>query len=600
MLDLLIDYAKRNDLILEPGVERRPVKWLITCTEEGRYTGIVPIGDRQGETMICPKTPGMNAGNKSHFLADSLGTIALYVGEDANNLAAATAKQRFFLHLLKEASKEIPVLAAGIALLDDPSSRLGIHRDLYQLGANPTDTATLRIGDRTILKETSWRSWWSNKRESLTGGERNRPSPESSICIVTGEQVIPARTQPVIKHLTAVGGAKGGDVLAGYDKDAFTSFGLKQSLNAAMSEETAAAYTAALNYLLDKSSVKLGNALSVYWFTGQDTPPAQDDVMSWFTQPPEQTAGAAERRARDLLTAIRTGRRPELAGSRFVSLLLSGAAGRVMVREVVQGSFEELAAHTEEWFNHLAIVGRGGKVLARDPKFAALAASLVRNDGKKSINEVLKEVPSPWLQQLWRAAITGGPIPNTALAQTVNRVRIDAIKSDKDGDQKERALRNSQMQTRMALIKAYLIRNQGDRHMQPLMNPDHPHPAYHCGRALALFARLQRAALGDVGAGVVQRYYTAAAQTPGLILGRLASNAKNHLNKLDAGLAAWYEGQLAEILSRIRDSVPRTLSLEEQSLFALGYYQQIAHFRAGRKGLPEGMADDASDTDQPE
>lgn len=119
--------------------------------------------------------------------------------------------------------------------------------------------------------------------------------------------------------------------------------------------------------------------------------------------------------------------------------------------------------------------------------------------------------------------------------------------------------------------------------MQPYMNPDHPDSAYHCGRALALFARLQRAALGDVGAGVVQRYYTAAAQTPGLILGRLAANAKNHLAKLDGGLAWWYENQLAGIMSRIGDRAPRTLTLEEQSLFALGYYQQLAALNAGKQ-----------------
>lgn len=136
--------------------------------------------------------------------------------------------------------------------------------------------------------------------------------------------------------------------------------------------------------------------------------------------------------------------------------------------------------------------------------------------------------------------------------------------------------------------------------MKPFMNPDHPHPAYHCGRALALFARLQRAALGKVGAGVVQRYYTATSQTPGLILGRLAANAKNHLGKLNGGLAGWYENQLADIFGRIKDAVPRTLTLEEQSLFALGYYQQLAYFRTSKQGLPEDEVDDESEPTQPE
>jgi CRISPR-associated protein Csd1 len=51
---------------------------------------------------------------------------------------------------------------------------------------------------------------------------------------------------------------------------------------------------------------------------------------------------------------------------------------------------------------------------------------------------------------------------------------------------------------------------------------------------------------------------------------------------LEGGLAFWYEGQIAEIMSRIQDRIPSTLNLDQQSLFALGYYQQIAANRAGK------------------
>ena len=118
--------------------------------------------------------------------------------------------------------------------------------------------------------------------------------------------------------------------------------------------------------------------------------------------------------------------------------------------------------------------------------------------------------------------------------------------------------------------------------MSAYLNKEHTEPAYQCGRLLAVLAGLQRAALGDVGAGVVQRYYVAASQTPGLTLGRLFNNAKNHLNKLEGGLAYWYEDQIAEIMSHIKDRIPSTLNLDQQSLFALGYYQQIAANRAGK------------------
>lgn len=118
--------------------------------------------------------------------------------------------------------------------------------------------------------------------------------------------------------------------------------------------------------------------------------------------------------------------------------------------------------------------------------------------------------------------------------------------------------------------------------MTAYLNPNHPEPAYHCGRLLAVFSNLQRAALGDVGAGVVQRYYAAASQTPGLILGRLASNARNHLGKLENGLAWWYENQIADVMSRLGDGAPRVLDLNGQGLFALGYYQQLAALREGK------------------
>ena len=119
--------------------------------------------------------------------------------------------------------------------------------------------------------------------------------------------------------------------------------------------------------------------------------------------------------------------------------------------------------------------------------------------------------------------------------------------------------------------------------MKPYLNPEHPSPAYQCGRLMAVLAALQHAALGDVGAGVVQRYYAAASATPALVFGRLVRTAQFHLNKVESGgLAHWYEDLIAEISSRVKDGMPATLTLEEQSLFALGYYQQIAALRTKR------------------
>lgn len=567
MLDLVLQQAG----ISEPGFTRKTVKWAITCTADGQYTGVVSLGEGKGRGFnACPNLsqPELIGGSepRAHFLVESLPTVALYLDEklEVKEREKFSAKHDWFVNLLRQAAQDATYLEAVANLLDDAETLALIQTDLKQAKAKFTEAAVVIVDGINPLERDDWRDWWRGFRASLRppkagGGQLMR-------CVLTGEAIEPVATNPKIKGLAGVGGLSMGDVLAGFDKAAFQSYGLEQAANAAMSEATATAYAETLNRLVDDKSVKLGNTLATYWFTGQANIQAEDEVMSWFVEPPEQTAGAAERHAHALLTAIRAGQRVDLANARFVSLLLSGAAGRVMVREVMQGSFEELVAHTEAWFRDLSIVARDGKTCAHDPKFLAVAGSLVRD---------LKDLPSPWLQQLWRAAISGGLIPAATLAQAVTRTRIDIIQD------------TPASHARMALIKAYLIRNRGDNNMKPHMNPDHPHPAYHCGRAIALFARLQRAALGDVGAGVVQRYYTAASQTPGLILGRLAANAKNHLGKLDGGLAWWYENQLAGIMSSIGDFVPRTLTLEEQSLFALGYYQQLAALNAGKQVTSE-------------
>lgn len=82
---------------------------------------------------------------------------------------------------------------------------------------------------------------------------------------------------------------------------------------------------------------------------------------------------------------------------------------------------------------------------------------------------------------------------------------------------------------------------------------------------------------------MVQRYYAAASATPALVLGKITAASQHHLGKLDSpGLARWYENKIAAIWGRIKDRIPGTLTLEKQSLFALGYYQQMADMRTKR------------------
>ncbi|QSA96041.1 type I-C CRISPR-associated protein Cas8c/Csd1 [Methylococcus sp. EFPC2] len=575
MLDAILKQAG----VSEPGFTRKTVKWAITCTPEGRYTGVVPLGDEKGLTFDSSPNlsqPELVGGDtpRAHFLVDGLPTVALYWKDDLEqkDQDKFRAKHGYFVGLLQQAKDVAPYLESVVRLLADSGTMDQVRSDLARLKAKPTDSACFRIDSLNPLEQTDWHDWWRDFRATLKA-PKSKPAVKMR-CLVTGAAVEPVATHPKIKGLAGVGGLGTGDVIAGFDKQAFQSYGLEQAANAAMSEETATAYAETLNRLIAEKGVKLGNVISVYWY--ERSVPPEDDPLPMFIEPDDGggAKASAELKARKLLEGIRSGQYPDLSSNSYYALLLSGAAGRVMVREVMQGSFESLVANTERWFGHLAVVARDGKGLASSPKFLAVAGSLVRD---------LKDLPSPMVQQLWRAAIGGGSLPFSSLAQATLRARIDVIND------------NPASHARMGLIKAYHLRN-GDSHMQPHVNPEHPSPAYHCGRLLAVLARLQRAALGDVGAGVVQRYYTAASQTPGLVIGRLVANAKNHLNKLEGGLAYWYENQIANVMAALTD-IPGTLTLEQQSLFALGYYQQLAALNAGNKDKsPESSTESVAAT----
>ena len=85
------------------------------------------------------------------------------------------------------------------------------------------------------------------------------------------------------------------------------------------------------------------------------------------------------------------------------------------------------------------------------------------------------------------------------------------------------------------------------------------------------------AGLGDVG-GVVSDFMRPPLPRPLWCWADLR-NSNAHLDQSGGNLARRYEDKLAEVWDGIRTEIPKTLTLEEQTLFAMGYYQQIAQIR---------------------
>lgn len=576
MLDRLLDYARREKLVAEPGFTVKQVRWALDFARDGQFLGVIPLGDTSDnknpgqEFPRCPdlSQPELTSGaeTRSHFLIETCQVVGLLVKDGAppNEVRDITAKHGYFVRLLEEASQQAAELSAVASALSDPETLEQIRAALAATTprARPTDKVTLRIDGSFPVESDAWHDWWRDFRKRLAATEDKGPR---MLCLATGEVVEPARTHPKITGLTDVGGVGMGSSLIGYDKDAFQSYGLSQSENGAVSQQAAAEYRAALNELIERHSRRLAGAKVAHWF--MHSVPPEDDPLEWIETPREAEQLVAQQRAGELLDSIRTGTRPDLQGNHYYALTISGAAGRAMVRDWMEGQFEDLVRNVNAWFSDLSIVRRDGSGLAPPPKFMAVLGSTVR---------AMDDLAAPAVTALWRSALTRGPIPGQFLAQAIARARVDII---------EDATLNH---ARFGLIKAFHLR-QGDSKVNPYLNEDHPSPAYHCGRLMAVYARLQYAALGDVGAGVVQRFYAAASATPALVLGRLARLSQFHLSKLDPGLAHYFDSKIANINMRARmgDRYPTALNLEEQSLFALGYYQQLAADRAPKAAADE-------------
>jgi CRISPR-associated protein Csd1 len=100
------------------------------------------------------------------------------------------------------------------------------------------------------------------------------------------------------------------------------------------------------------------------------------------------------------------------------------------------------------------------------------------------------------------------------------------------------------------------------------------------GRLFAVLESAQYAALGRVNAPISSRYYGSASATPARVFGPLLRGLRHHVaDALKQGRGGWIDGKIGEIMAKLPPNLPRTLRLEEQGRFAIGYY----HERASRR-----------------
>ena len=239
MLHALREYGTK--LGGEPGFKSREVRWCIQLADNGALLNVIPLGDGKAGANLerCPDMHAMNSGGKAHFLVESAQTIALLFkpDEDHKKIVSGTERHRFFVRLLADAARRVSVLSLAVRLLENEQTREQLRLLMVEKRVKSADWVTWQLARYDPLQSEDVQEWWRTRRrhdlQEDTSDTTAAPS-ENMVCLLTGDLVEPLLTQPKISGLSGVGGLAMGDVLVGFDKAAFQSFGLEKSSNAAM------------------------------------------------------------------------------------------------------------------------------------------------------------------------------------------------------------------------------------------------------------------------------------------------------------------------------------------------------------------------------
>lgn len=447
---------------------------------------------------------------------------------DHVNSPTAKAILRYFDTWVPENARENPALADCL-------------QDILK-GCN----LTFQVNGRFAREDSDIQAAWTAHYGNVTG--------EKQQCLVTGKPDIPEAVHPLIKGVS--GAQSSGAAIVSFNAPALCSYGKEQSLNAPVGKYAAFAYTAALNYLLsDKPNVhRIGDCTIVCWADGAQEQYTDFASISLFGDNLPETWSSED--LYDAMHKLAQGlpcQELSLDPNRsFYVLGLSPNAARLSVRFFFRDSFGSMIRNVNNHYQRLEIQGNNYPII---PLWALLRETVNKNATDKSPSPVMAGAAA-------RAIFTGSPYPASLLESTMLRIRAD----------------HEITSGRAAILKAYYLRNPSIQCPKEVLtvslNENSTNIPYTLGRLFAVYEVLQERANPGINATIKDKYFNAASATPAVIFPILGNLSQKHLRKLDVGQQIYFEKQIGNLKSKLPESYPNQLSLQEQGSFDLGYYHQ--------------------------
>ncbi len=580
ILDRLLALRDRLDAdeaveVVPEAHKRQTVRWVLPVSRDGRLSTPTETGAKKKDwtEFVAPFVKRTSA-TRPLLLVDKPDYVLGLADEEKNETRAAERHQAY-LALLAEAAKatDDADLTVLLQALRDPEQLEAARAALAEEKWKPGDLIVPRVGEDYPHRRRDAQQFWVERQEAKAADK----SSFTASCLACGKEKPIARTHPIPLVL---GGNTVGLVTG--NAAAFLSHRLKQSEIAPLCGDCARGHGEALRFLLqsDEHHLYVGGGVTWLFWTRE---PVEDVPFGTLLSDPKPE------QVKRLRMAPFSGQTPDMDANAFYALVVSANKSRLVVRDWLTLPVAEAAANLDRYFERQRIVDRTGEALPLR-LFQLTAALVPSKNGKPDYDKL----PPQTTEALVAHALTGRPLPLDLLHQTLRRAHAE----------KEHPVTRPRAALIRLVLQSLLDRqpNHTDLMTDDALDPNHPEPAYHCGRMLAILDDIQSEAM-KANATIVDRFYGSASTTPALVFATLVRKTQPHLSKIRAKkgrawLADYFERRLGEAARSIPPTpgFPKTLTPEQQGLFALGYYQEKYRPRPKKGQTDDGNTESRTDS----
>lgn len=578
ILQALKEYYDRlsndpNSTIAPLGWERKEIPFLIVIDQDGNFISLEDTREEKGKKLVAksfliPQSVKRSSGIAPNLLWDNVEYVLGVVCEKDKGKKTDPSEKRInrvreqherFIERIETELADVPSVRPVLQFLsrEEEMGKLSSTGTIWDEACESNAFISFKLAGHAvpIFREP----------DIIAKINQGKETTESHpMRCMDGSLAEIAQLHPPIKGVAGAN-TTGGNIVS-FNAAAFRSFGKNQGENIPIGKEFAFQYTTALNSLLEKNSrqkTHVGDTTMVWWASKKDVP-LVNTFFNFFEEPKKGEEDVSETAIQQLFQSVETGTyRHEDAAAKFYVLGLAPNAARISIRFWHMGTVAEMEGRFKEWFEDLRIVHA-----PNEKEDLSLWRLLVSTAPQRKTENISPNLAG----NIMRSILEGLPLPETLLGTLVVRFKADHELS----------------YPRVKLLKAYFIRKwrfyKKERSLTMSLDTGNTNIGYRLGRLFAVLEKIQQEANPGINATIRDKFYSAASSTPASVFGNLMRLKNHHLSKMDSpGRVTYFEKLLGEIFYQSEDlpgisKFPAHLSLDDQGMFAIGYYHQRQSF----------------------